>query len=114
MRKVILNFCELTSGESVSRREFHEYIAGKMGFPDYYGHNLDALYDCLTDICEPTAIGIAMPEDMDEELEEHDGGGQDRHRMLGYLAKIRHTFEDAEMSNPNLAVLNLNEAKRNC
>lgn len=27
-----------------------ESIAGALEFPDYFGHNLDALYDCLTDL----------------------------------------------------------------
>ncbi|MBQ4381237.1 MAG: barstar family protein [Oscillospiraceae bacterium] len=27
-----------------------------LGFPDYYGCNLDALHDCLTDIFEPTTV----------------------------------------------------------
>ena len=25
-------------------------------FPDYYGRNLDALWDCLTDLAEPTVL----------------------------------------------------------
>ena len=25
----------------------HDYIAEKLNLPDYYGKNLDALYDCL-------------------------------------------------------------------
>lgn len=28
---------------------FHEAIAATLAFPDYYGRNLDALWDCLTD-----------------------------------------------------------------
>lgn len=27
----------------------HRYLAEALGFPDYYGGNLDALYDCLSD-----------------------------------------------------------------
>lgn len=29
--------------------KFHEALAQALDFPDYYGKNLDALYDCLTD-----------------------------------------------------------------
>ena len=30
----------------------HDYIAERMDFPAYYGKNLDALYDCLTELSE--------------------------------------------------------------
>ena len=30
--------------------DLHRSFAGTLGFPDYYGKNLDALHDCLTDI----------------------------------------------------------------
>lgn len=31
----------------------HKYIKKALDFPDYYGENLDALYDCLCDLdCE--------------------------------------------------------------
>ncbi len=28
----------------------HDHIQEALGFPSYYGRNLDALYDCLTDM----------------------------------------------------------------
>lgn len=28
--------------------ECHQLLQEKLGFPEYYGHNLDALWDCLT------------------------------------------------------------------
>ena len=40
--------------ESVA--EFHGLIASALAFPDYYGRNLDALWDCLTDLAEPTVL----------------------------------------------------------
>ena len=33
----------------VSREEAHAYLREAFGFPDYYGNNLDALHDCLTE-----------------------------------------------------------------
>ncbi|SFX09865.1 ribonuclease inhibitor [Thermoactinomyces sp. DSM 45891] len=34
----------------------HKLLKEKLGFPDYYGENLDALWDCLTGYIEPTAL----------------------------------------------------------
>ena len=36
--------------------ELHSRIADTLHFPEWYGGNLDALNDCLTDIHEPTEI----------------------------------------------------------
>lgn len=33
------------------RRSTHLYLAQTLRFPAYYGRNLDALYDCLTEFC---------------------------------------------------------------
>lgn len=32
-----------------TKKEFHEQMALQLHFPDYYGKNLDAMYDCLTE-----------------------------------------------------------------
>lgn len=34
--------------------QLHTEIAQALDFPAYYGHNLDALYDCLTELPETT------------------------------------------------------------
>ena len=31
-----------------SIRQLHKYLRAELELPDYYGENLDALYDCLT------------------------------------------------------------------
>ena len=49
--KVVLNEKDLATMEDA-----HEVLAAKLDFPDYYGANLDALEDCLGDICEPTRV----------------------------------------------------------
>lgn len=44
----------LTGG--TSRAEALDAIGRALRFPDYYGRNLDALWDCLTDLDAPTAL----------------------------------------------------------
>ena len=91
MKKVLLDFSIPESKKGV-----HEYIAEEMGFPEYYGKNLDALYDELTSVSEPVAIGFFMPvpefDDIDFDL------------ML-YLDKVKEVFKDAETVNPEIAVI---------
>lgn len=38
------------------KKDGHDYLKKVLNFPDYYGKNLDALYDCLTDIGVNTVI----------------------------------------------------------
>ena len=37
----------LDGRKMTDRRSAHEYLAEVLALPDYYGHNLDALADCL-------------------------------------------------------------------
>ena len=36
----------------------HKYLHTTLALPEYYGANLDALYDCLTEIAEPTELVV--------------------------------------------------------
>ena len=38
--------------------DFHSKLRDTLGFPSYYGNNLDALYDCLTSITQKTTIHL--------------------------------------------------------
>ena len=40
------------------KKEGHEYLKKALNLPDHYGKNLDALYDCLTDIGVETEIHL--------------------------------------------------------
>lgn len=115
MRKIVLDFHGLRT-----RKEIHEYLAEKMEFPEYYGRNLDALYDCLTDISEPTAIACRLPlsvlkEEQEEEIDENAGEREEkedenageqaeRSEAAEYLQKVLRTMREAETENRNLAV----------
>ena len=44
-------------GSAVRDREaLHALLAERLRLPDWYGRNLDALYDCLTDIRDVTVV----------------------------------------------------------
>lgn len=62
----------------------HGYIKEKLDFPDYYGENLDALFDCLTEMDRKTII-IKDSEIVDEE--------------------IVATFVDASKENPDIELI---------
>ncbi len=58
----------IIDGEKIhTKEELHKAFAEQFGFPEWYGGNLDALHDCLTDIREKVIIRFV---DYDE-LEEH-------------------------------------------
>jgi RNAse (barnase) inhibitor barstar len=37
-------------------KEFHQALAQALDFPHWYGRNLDALYDCLTELETPVHL----------------------------------------------------------
>ncbi len=51
MKAAVIDF-----GKFENAKDVHAYLKETLSFPDYYGANLDALYDCLTDIGEDTEI----------------------------------------------------------
>ena len=57
MKQVILNGNILADATQV-----HDYLKEMLEFPEYYGKNLDALHDCLTDL-EDVEITITSPEE---------------------------------------------------
>ncbi|MCI7107412.1 MAG: barstar family protein [Agathobacter sp.] len=64
--KVILDF------EKINRKEkLHQYLKEQLALPDYYGNNLDALHDCLTEKREPVSISIFHFEVLKKSLGEY-------------------------------------------
>ena len=65
MKKVVL-----TPEEIKTMADAHRVLARELSFPDWYGFNLDALHDCLTDISEETVILLDNPKGLAENLGE--------------------------------------------
>ena len=80
---------KLDGKKMTDRISAHEYIAKKLSFPEYYGKNLDALADCLSEISEETQIKLINTEDFIKNLEP-------QHK--GFLR----VFTDLSEQNPNL------------
>lgn len=80
MRSVILHGSQM-------KKDPHTALAIAFGFPDYYGKNLDALHDCLTDITEETEVILIQWEQMGD---------------LG--RRIQQVLTDSSAENPRLTV----------
>ena len=63
MKKAIL---DLTDCKYLS--EMHERIKNSLDFPDYYGKNLDALWDCINCDCDVNFVEIIGSETISNEL----------------------------------------------
>lgn len=90
-KRVVLRWEKL-----LSRDTAHPYLAEKLDFPAYYGKNLDALYDCLTDLGECTLVV--------------EGAGILR-RAGGYGERVLRVLEEASRANPALRLVCPEEEK---
>lgn len=63
MKFAIIDGYAVTSMEDV-----HRTLADQLSFPEWYGGNLDALYDCLTELHEDAEVSIVHPEALLETL----------------------------------------------
>lgn len=76
----------------LNRRAAHDHLAEQLGLPDYYGRNLDGLYDLLTERDGPTRLVVRNRRTIES--------------WLGaYGTALCQTLEDADRANPRLEVL---------
>ena len=75
----------------VDRVTAHTHLAERLELPTYYGRNLDALYDVLTEIGEETEIILTNPAAVAEQ-------------MGKYGEALLATLQEAAEENPNLTV----------
>lgn len=77
----------LDASQMTSKSEAHEYIKKMLNFPDYYGKNLDALWDLLSTKSKMTSIFLLH----EEKLYENPGE---------YGKELAQVFKEAAESNP--------------
>lgn len=78
----------LDAAQMTTRREAHEYLQQQLAFPDYYGKNLDALYDCLTEL-DDTQVQFVNQEEAEGT----------------YFDKVLRVFREAEEDSSRLQIL---------
>lgn len=84
--------CVILDGNLISDREsLHDFLAGHLQFPGYYGRNLDALYDLLTEIQEETNLKIINADIL-------------RETLGAYCAALIVTLNQASENNPHFSV----------
>ena len=87
MKQVLLN------GAAIPDREtLHAFLRRELDLPEWYGHNLDALYDCLTgELTEATGIVLHQQDALLANLG-------------GYGTVFLRVLREAEEENPLLHV----------
>lgn len=95
-----MRICSL-DGERITDREvLHDILAAEFRFPDWYGRNLDALYDCLTDIREETEVRISQRTIMERNLG-------------GYSQLLLKVLQDASKENPYIHLKIVEKTNKN-
>ena len=57
--KRAVRIIEIPGDEFSKPEELQKFVQDAFSFPDYYGLNLDALYDCLSEISEKTKVVVS-------------------------------------------------------
>ena len=86
VKKVVID-CE----KLLQKEQAHLHLAEVFDFPDYYGKNLDALFDCLTELGECTIDFV---------------GENILHEADSYGIKMLRVLEEAAQVNPRLKIKN--------
>ena len=78
----------LDGAKMTSRAAAHEHIAAEMAFPEWYGKNLDALWDILTGLPHNgKRFSIIHPENADDSLKEYASLMESVFREAGALSE---------------------------
>ena len=79
---------ELIGAQLKDKELLHDVLAQQLELPEYYGRNLDALHDCLTQLQDVELVLIGWPDE-------------------GYLARVRRVIIDAVWENDRLSLTSI-------
>jgi len=82
-------YAVIECSEINDRRDLHRQLAEKLKLPPWYGMNLDALYDCLTEPGEEISLRLKDFELLEE-------------RLGGYASAFLRVLEEAGEGNPRI------------
>ena len=77
-----------------TQEDFHEIMAARLRLPSWYGRNLDALYDCLTDLHVPVTVCLINVQAL-------------INRLGSYGRAAINCMEQAERENGEMLTLNI-------
>ena len=76
---------ELLASELTDKEVLHDVLIRELELPEWYGRNLDALHDCLTELADVELVLIGWPDE-------------------GYLARVRSVIVNAVWENDRLSL----------
>ena len=79
---------ELIGAQLKDKELLHDVLAQQLELPEYYGRNLDALHDCLTQLQDVELVLIGWPDE-------------------DYLARVRRVIIDAVWENDRLSLTSI-------
>ena len=83
---------ELDCGQMTDKQAVHAYLKQALSLPEYYGNNLDALFDVLTELEEPVELVLTHSHLLCD-------------RLGSYGEALLETLQEASEENPTLCVI---------
>ena len=86
VKHILIDCSRMTSKETL-----HRCLQETLSLPEYYGGNLDALFDCLTEVSQPVVLEFEHPDALIP--------------LGNYGEALMATFRDAALENPMLTLV---------